>query len=125
MKFLIIFCTSIISISISAIAIAGGDMFSDGRGEFLDDRWSISVGECGELVPHTYIKNDGKSLILTGNPKVTYKGNRKISTWSKAGTKYQAIWNAQDPRFVRLRVIGANGRIIANRLLKAGKYPPC
>jgi hypothetical protein len=122
MKLLSLFGAGILSLAIASTAIASDEMFQNGRGEFSDSRWSIYV-ECG--VEGLYVKNGDRLLTLPGSPRVTYENGKKISTWSKAGTKYQAIWNAKDPNFVRLKVISSQGQLLTDRLLKVGKEPPC
>ncbi len=87
-------------------------------GMFGDDRLSVSVFyERNAYRYRATSVGDTSGIDLSG---ATLGGtrDRRIYTWNNGGTRYQAIWQPQDPDFIRVRVFSPRGKEIFNRLLK-------
>jgi hypothetical protein len=59
---------------------------------------------------------DASNSIHLAGATVVRDGQRKVYTWNNSGTRYQVIWRAQDPDFIRVRVTTPRGKEVLNRL---------
>jgi hypothetical protein len=89
------------------------------EGSFSDREWDV----------HVYYRNNSyryrgqqrgsnRSIELSGATVSKEKdGSRKIYTWNNNGTRYQVVWQHQDPDYIRVRVTTPRGKEVLNRLL--------
>jgi hypothetical protein len=96
------------------VAVAGSNR---PEGSFKDAEWQVSLNRQNNSYHYRGVSlNTGTSIELAG-AKVSGNSQRRTYTWNNEGTKYQVVWQAQDPNFVRVKVVSSRGRIILNRLL--------
>lgn len=84
-------------------------------GTFVDREWTVGVSYRNNT--YHYTGRQGKSSIELAGATVLRDGARKVYTWNNSGTRYQVIWQARDPDYIRVRVTAPNGKEILNRLL--------
>jgi hypothetical protein len=86
------------------------------NGAFSDREWDISVYYQNNSYQYRgQQRGTAKSIQLSG-ATIARDGQRKIYTWNNNGTRYQVVWQPQDPDYIRLRVITPRGEVL-NRLL--------
>ena len=94
-------------------------------GVFVDREWTISVYHQDNTYRYRgYNHQTQKSIQLSG-AILSGDRQRKIYTWNNQGTRYQVIWQRQDPDFIRVRVITPNGKEALNRLLPRSEEGGC
>jgi hypothetical protein len=94
-------------------------------GTFVDKEWTISVySENNTYHYQGYNIKTKKSINLAG---AILSGNRqrRVYTWNNQGTRYQVTWQAQDPDYIRVKVIVPNGKEVLNRLLPRSVEQGC
>jgi hypothetical protein len=88
------------------------------EGGFNDREWQVTlVRQNNSYRYQGYNYKSNKSIELSG-AKVSGTAQRRIYTWNNEGTKYQVVWQSKDPNYLRVQVIGNNGKTILNRLLQ-------
>jgi hypothetical protein len=88
------------------------------EGGFNDREWQVTlVRQNNSYRYQGYNYKSNKSIDLAG-AKVSGTAQRRIYTWNNEGTKYQVVWQSKDPNYLRVKVIGNNGKTILNRLLQ-------
>lgn len=86
-------------------------------GTFGDRQWTISIYRQNNVYRYQgYNIQTKKSIDLSG-AILSGDQHRKMYTWNNQGTKYQVTWQTKDPDYIRIRVIGPNGKEIFNRLI--------
>ncbi|HLP90450.1 MAG TPA: hypothetical protein VK184_17925 [Nostocaceae cyanobacterium] len=112
---------AIFDVAVNHQAVAA--TFDYPEGQFVDKDWRISL----TVVDNDYTfyaqsrhvgDNRFDDLSLTGAIASGTK-QRQIYTWNNNGTKYIVSWRPSDPRFIRVRVIRPNGRVIINKLYES------
>ena len=95
------------------------------EGSFSDREWDISVYYRNNTYQYRgQLRGLDKSIELSG-ATVLRDGNRKIYTWNNNGTRYQVVWQRQDPDYIRVRVTTPRGKEILNRLLSRCEGKGC
>jgi hypothetical protein len=87
------------------------------QGMFLDSDWAIYLTLDNKGV-HKY-----RGLNLKTNQSIELKQSKvssndlgQVYTWQNGSSKYQIIWQAQNPDFIRLQVF-QNGKMTLDRML--------
>jgi hypothetical protein len=86
------------------------------NGNFRGGEWNVGVYYRNNTYQYFGVNAAGKSIELSG-ATVRRDGARRIYTWNNGGTRYQVVWQPQDPDFIRVRVTTPQGKEILNRLL--------
>jgi hypothetical protein len=87
------------------------------EGAFSDREWDVSVYYRNNTDRYRgQLRGSNKSIELSG-ATVLRDGNRRIYTWNNNGTRYQVVWQRQDPDYIRVRVTTPRGKEVLNRLL--------
>jgi hypothetical protein len=86
-------------------------------GAFVDQEWTITVAYVNNTYQYSGYNSQTKKSIQLSGATVLRDGQRKIYTWNNGGTRYQVVWQSQDPDYVRVRVTTPNGKEVLNRLL--------
>ncbi len=87
-------------------------------GIFTDDQWSISVMYERNAYQYYAVNLKNRNEIKLSGAIVSGTRDRRTYNWNNGGTRYQAIWQQRDPKFLRVRVFSPQGKEILNRLLK-------
>jgi hypothetical protein len=96
------------------VAVAGANR---PEGNFGDAEWQLSLSRQNNSYHYRGVNIATKTSIELAGAKVSGTSQRRIYTWNNEGTKYQVVWQAGDPNFVRVKVVSSRGRTILNRLL--------
>jgi hypothetical protein len=85
---------------------------------FSDQEWSVTLNFTNNSY-HYYGKHipKGSSINLSG-AVASGTHERQIYTWNNNGTKYQVVWQPNDPNYIRVQVV-SRGKVILNRLLQS------
>jgi hypothetical protein len=86
-------------------------------GVFADREWTISVYYQNNTYQYSGFNHQTQSSIQLSGATVKRDGQRKIYTWNNGGTRYQVVWQSQDPDYIRVRVTTPRGKEVLNRLL--------
>jgi hypothetical protein len=97
------------------VAVAGSNR---PEGSFKDAEWQVSLNRKNNSYHYRGVSLETGTSIELAGAKVSGTSQRRTYTWNNEGTKYQVVWQAQDPDFVRVKVVSSRGRIILNRLLR-------
>jgi hypothetical protein len=97
------------------VAVAGSNR---PEGSFKDGEWQVSLSRQNNSYHYKGVSLETGTSIELAGAKVSGTSQRRIYTWNNEGTKYQVVWQAQDPDFVRVKVVSSRGRTILNRLLR-------
>jgi hypothetical protein len=87
------------------------------EGTFRDAEWQVSLSRQNNSYHYRGVNIETNTSIELAGAKVSGTSQRRIYTWNNEGTKYQVVWQARDPNFVRVKVVSSRGRTILNRLL--------
>jgi hypothetical protein len=87
-------------------------------GAYLDRDWTVSIYYANNSYHYTGFKHRNQSSIELAGATLSRDGSRRIYTWNNSGTRYQIVWQPQDPDFIRVRVTSPSGKEILNRLLR-------
>jgi hypothetical protein len=102
------------------VAVAGSNR---PEGNFKDAEWQVTLSRRNNSYHYRGISLETGTSIELAGAKVSGTAQRRIYTWNNEGTRYQVVWQAQDPDFVRVKVVSSRGRTILNRLLTRGEEP--
>ncbi|MCF4965877.1 hypothetical protein [Nostoc sp. CMAA1605] len=108
---------AIMDVAVNHQAVAAS--FDYPVGEFVDNDWSVTLSLQGNVYYYYGQNRNNGSSISLGGARVSGNQQRQVYTWNNNGTRYQIAWRPNDPYFIRVQVIGRNGRVILNRLLQA------
>jgi hypothetical protein len=100
------------------VAVAGSNR---PEGSFKDAEWQVSLSRQNNSYHYRGVSLETGTSIELAGAKVSGTSQRRIYTWNNEGTKYQVIWQAQDPDFVRVKVVSSRGKTLINRLLTRGE----
>jgi hypothetical protein len=113
---LILGCAAPLTIQTLApvVAVAGS---ARPEGSFQDREWQVNLRRANNSYQYQGVSLEtGTSIELSG-AKISGTSQRRIYTWNNEGTKYQVVWQSQDPDYVRVKIVGNSGKTILNRLL--------
>jgi hypothetical protein len=85
------------------------------QGKFTSEGWRICIYYRNNTYNYAARDPQGGSIELAG-ATIRRDGVRKIYTWNNGGTRYQVIWQPQDPDSIRVRVTTPQGRQVFDRL---------
>jgi hypothetical protein len=88
------------------------------EGSFGDAEWQVSLSRQNNSYHYRGVNIETGTSIELAGAKVSGNTQRRTYTWNNEGTKYQVIWQAQDPDYVRVKVVSSRNRTILNRLLR-------
>lgn len=110
-------CTpAITNLVINSPAIAAPQF---AQGTFMDDTWSVTLWfENNSYFYRGKNMKTGSSLLLSG-ATVTGNSQRRVYNWRNGPSRYQVVWQPNDPNVIRVQVFAPNGKQILNRLLYA------
>jgi hypothetical protein len=97
------------------IAVAGS---ARPEGTFRDTEWQLSLSRQNNSYHYQGLNIETGTSIELAGAKVSGSSQRRIYTWNNEGTKYQVVWQAGDPDFIRVKVVSSRGKTILNRLLR-------
>jgi hypothetical protein len=95
------------------------------EGTFGDAEWQLSLSRQNNSYHYRGVNIATKTSIELAGAKVSGSSQRRIYTWDNEGTKYQVVWQAKDPDFVRVKVVSSRGKTILNRLLRRVQEECC
>ncbi|MBD2665465.1 hypothetical protein B6N60_04395 [Richelia sinica FACHB-800] len=93
--------------------------FNYPEGEFIDRNWSVTLSFSNNAYYYYGQNRSSGSNITLAGARASGNKQRQIYTWNNNGTRYQVTWRPSDPNFIRVQVIGPNGRVLLNRLLRS------
>ncbi len=97
------------------VAVAGSNR---PEGSFKDSEWQVTLHRQNNSYHYRGVSLETGTSIELAGAKVSGTSQRRIYTWNNEGTKYQVVWQSQDPDYVRVKVVSSRGRTILNRLLR-------
>jgi hypothetical protein len=97
------------------VAVAGSNR---PEGSFKDAEWQLTLRRQNNSYHYHGVNIETGTSIELAGAKVSGNSSRRVYTWNNEGTKYQVVWQAGDPDFVRVKVVSSRGRTILNRLLR-------
>ncbi len=100
--------------SIPIVAVAQSNNL---EGAFSDREWDIYVYYRNNSYRYRGQQRGSNRSIELSGATVLKDGNRTIYTWNNNGTRYQVVWQRQDPDYIRVRVTTPRGKEVLNRLL--------
>ncbi len=86
-------------------------------GNFEDKDWNVGLSYQNNSYRYRGLNLKSQTALELSGATISRTNQRKTYTWNNGGTRYQVVWQAQDPDYIRLQVIESNGSVLLNRLL--------
>jgi hypothetical protein len=102
------------------VAVAGSNR---PEGSFKDAEWQLTLSRQNNSYHYRGVNIETGTSIELAGAKVSGNSQRRIYTWNNEGTKYQVVWQSQDPDYIRVKVVSSRNRTILNRLLRRSEDP--
>jgi hypothetical protein len=91
-------------------------------GNFEDKDWNVGLSYQNNSYRYRGLNLKSQTSLELSGATISSTNQRKTYTWNNGSTRYQVVWQAQDPDYIRVQVIESNGNVMLNRLLSRA-YP--